>query len=62
MLSTFALIVGIAILILAGIVYGFVSEQRRRQSRSRLLKQWIGAQKDSPRIRYRKIHIRMPDR
>lgn len=58
--SAFLLIVVAGFLLLvANMVYGLARERKKRDRRTRLLKQWVSVEATQPRTRYRKIQIRL---
>lgn len=53
-------IVLLFLILLAYMLYGLARDRKRLDRRTSLLKQWISDQSIQPRIKYRKIEIRLP--
>jgi len=48
------------LIFIAKVLYDLTKERRRLDRRTSLLKQWVSEQRIQPRIKYRKIEIRLP--
>jgi hypothetical protein len=53
-----AVLIGLSILV-ANMVYSLARERKRLERRTNLLKQWVRIEAQ-PRVKYRKIEIRLP--